>query len=194
MIDQDIWALMDSGMLYDPADPALKDVQQSRLALLNEFNKLGGDPATREELQRRLFANVGRSVYIKPPFYANWAEMKVSIGNNVYINFLCCLVDDAPITIGNNVMIGPRVSICTATHPLDAEKRRKGLQYNKPVIIGDDVWIAANVFIGPGVTIGSGSVIGAGSTVLSDIPAGVLAYGTPAVAIRPVSPEERKGF
>ena len=113
--------------------------------------------------------------------------MKVSIGNNVYINFLCCLVDDAPITIGNNVMIGPRVTICTATYPLDAEKRRKGLQYNKPVIIGDDVWIAANVFIGPGVT-------GAGSTVLSDIPAGVLAYGTPAVAIRPVSPEERKGF
>ena len=128
MIDQDIWALMDSGMLYDPAAPALKDVQQSRLALLNEFNKLGGDPATREELQRRLFANVGRSVY------------------------------------------------------------------NKPVIIGDDVWIAVNVFIGPGVTIDSGSVIGAGSTVLSDIPAGVLAYGTPAVAIRHVSPEERKGF
>ena len=71
MIDQDIWALMDSGMLYDPAAPALKDVQQSRLAFLNEFNQLGGDPAKREELQRRLFANVGRSVYIEPLFYAN---------------------------------------------------------------------------------------------------------------------------
>ncbi len=181
MIDSDV---MRSGVLYDPAP--LQKEQQIYLSKLREFNSLSGQPDEREKMYPFLFASVGESVYIEPPFYANWGGKWVHLGSNVYINFLCCMTDDAPIWIGDRVMIGPRVTVATASHPLDPSLRAEGMQYNKEVHIGNDVWIAANAFIGPGVTIGDGSVIGAGSVVLSDIPPGVLAYGVPARVIREI--------
>ena len=190
MIDSDLGMKMDSGVLYDPADPSLLKYQKERLHLLQLFNSLDAqDMQKREEMQKELFASVGSSVYIELPFYANWAGLKVHIGSNVYINFLCVMVDDAPIYIGDRVMIGPRVTLCTATHPLEPELRTRGLQYNREIHIEDDVWVGAGAYIGPGITIGCGSVIGAGSVVTHDIPEGVVAYGVPARVMKKISTE-----
>jgi len=101
-------------------------------------------------------------------------------------NFNLTCVDDADIHVGSHTMIGPNVTICTAAHPLSPALRSKGLQYNRPVRIGENVWIGACVTILPGVTIGDGSVIGAGSLVLRDVPPGVVAVGSPARVIRSV--------
>ena len=95
------------------------------------------------------------------------------------MNFNLTLVDDADIYIGNHVMIGPNVTLVTAGHPLEAELRKKGMQFNKSVRIGDGVWLGANVIVLPGVTIGENTTIGAGSIVTRDIPANVVAYGNP---------------
>ena len=182
MISPELQKKMDGGVLYDPSDPSLMDLQRERLRMVQEYNSI--DPRNqkeREQMVRRMFASVGENVYIEAPFYANWAGLKVSLGRNVYINFNCTLVDDAPIEIGDYVMIGPNVTICTAEHPLDYEERQKGLQMNRGVIIGNNAWLGAGVIINPCVTIGEGAVIGSGSVVTKDIPPYALAYGVPAV-------------
>ena len=182
MISPELQKKMDGGVLYDPSDPSLMDLQRERLRMVQEYNSIDPrDQKEREQMVRRMFASVGENVYIEAPFYANWAGLKVSLGRNVYINFNCTLVDDAPIEIGDYVMIGPNVTICTAEHPLDYEERQKGLQMNRGVIIGNNAWLGAGVIINPGVTIGEGAVIGSGSVVMKDIPPYALAYGVPAV-------------
>ena len=144
------------------------------------------DTEARAEAMRRMFASVGTDSYIETPFYANWAGLRVHLGERVYINFLCVMVDDGHIWIGDRTMIGPRVTISTGTHPLDPALRAEGLQYNRDVHIGKDVWIGAGAVINPGVTRGDGSVIGAGSVVTRDIPPFSVAYGVPARVVRSV--------
>lgn len=142
MIPEELNMKMDSGVLYDPADPSLQILQRERLRMVHEYNAIDPrDISAREEMIKRMFASAGKDVYIEAPFYANWGGLKVCIGDSVYINFGCTLVDDAPITIGSHVMIGPGVTICTATHPLDYREREKGLQMNMPVVIEDNVWL-----------------------------------------------------
>ena len=116
------------------------------------------------------------------------------MGNNVYANFNLTLVDDGNIYIGDNVMFGPNVTIATANHPILPELREKGLQYNKDVHIGKNVWIGAGVVIVPGITIGNNSVIGAGSVVVKDIPANVVAVGNPCRVLREISQHDREYF
>ena len=181
MIPEELNMKMDSGVLYDPADPSLQILQRERLRMVHEYNAIDPrDISEREKMIKRMFASAGKDVYIEAPFYANWGGLKVSVGDSVYVNFGCTLVDDAPITIGSHDMIGPGVTICTATHPLDYREREKGLQMNMPVVIEDNVWLCAGVIINPGVTVGKGAVIGAGSVVTKDIPPYSLAFGVPA--------------
>ena len=116
------------------------------------------------------------------------------MGNNVYGNFYLTVVDDGNIYIGDNVMFGPNVTIATANHPILPELREKGLQYNKDVHIGKNVWIGAGVVIVPGITIGNDSVIGAGSVVVKDIPANVVAVGNPCRVLREISQHDREYF
>ena len=124
MISPELQKKMDGGVLYDPSDPSLMDLQRERLRMVQEYNSIDPrDQKEREQMVRRMFASVGENVYIEAPFYANWAGLKVTLDRNVYINFNCTLVDDAPIEIGDYVMIGPNVTICTAEHPLDYEER-----------------------------------------------------------------------
>ncbi|MBQ1478132.1 MAG: sugar O-acetyltransferase [Erysipelotrichaceae bacterium] len=171
--------------IYDPNEASLQREQRERNALLCAFNSLSRlEEEKREELCRQMFSSFGEGSFIEAPFYANWAGKYVSIGKNVYINFLLTLVDDTYIEIGDNTLIGPNVTITTATHPLDPEERRKGLQFNKPIHIGNNVFIGAGSIILPGVTIGDDSVIAAGSLVSRDIPSKVLAMGSPARVIR----------
>ena len=138
-----------------------------------------------------MFAHIGKNCYIETPFHANWGGKFCSFGDQVYANFNLTMVDDAPITVGNSVMFGPDVVLCTATHPISPDMREKVAQYNLPITIGNNVWIGAGCIVMPGVTIGDNSVIGAGSIVTKDIPANVVAYGAPCRVMRPITQEDK---
>lgn len=116
----------------------------------------------------------------------------IYIGENFYANYDCIIVDVCPVNIGDNVFLGPRVCIYTATHPIDAEVRATGLEYGKPVTIGNNVWVGGNTVINPGITIGSNVVIGSGSVVTKDITSGVIAAGNPCKVLRPITDADWK--
>ena len=180
--------LMLTGGIYDPTDPELAAEQAEYSKKLFAFNSLPPeDMPARERYYSDTFASVGEGCYIEPPFHANWGGKNLHVGKRFYANFNFTAVDDADIFIGDNVLIGPNVTIATACHPIDPEPRRKGLQYNRPVHIGDNVWIGAGAIILPGVTVGENSVIGAGSVVTKDIPAKSVAVGNPCRVIRTVN-------
>lgn len=186
---------MDAGLIYNPNANEIMEEQTSYLEKLWQFNAT--HPSQMEErthLLREMLGSMGENCYIEPPLRANWAGKHVFLGNNVYANFNLTLVDDGNIYIGDYVMIGPNVTIATANHPILPELRENGLQYNKDIHIGRNVWIGAGAVIVPGITIGENSVIGAGSIVVKDIPAGVVAVGNPCRVIREISQEDREYF
>lgn len=186
---------MDQGLIYDPSVNEIMDEQLGYLEAQCEFNATRpSQMARREELLKQMFGSIGEGCYIEPPLHSNWAGRHVYLGNYVYANFNLTLVDDGNIYIGDRVMIGPNVTIATANHPISPELRKKGLQYNKEVHIGENVWLGAGVVIVPGVTIGENSVIGAGSIVVKDIPANVVAVGNPCRVVREISERDREYF
>lgn len=179
-----------SEQYYNCYDEKLMEYQ---LRCVNEMNQYNDIPANkdgmkrREEMLKELFASIGVNCYVEPPIHANFGGKNVWIGNNFYANFNLVLVDDGKIIIGDNVMVGPNVTIATAEHPLNV-KDRNGFnnQRNRPVKIGNNVWIGASVTILPGVTIGNNSVVGAGSLVNKDVPDNVLVAGNPARVIKTI--------
>lgn len=136
------------------------------------------------------FAEIGEDCYIEPPLHANWGS-HTHFGNHVYANFNLTLVDDGDIFVGDNVMFGPNVTLATAGHPVEPERRRLGMQFNIPIHIGNNVWIGAGSIVLPGVTIGDNTVIGAGSVVTKDIPAGVVAVGNPCRILREIGEKDK---
>lgn len=138
-----------------------------------------------------LFNKCGEDVRIKPPFNCDYGKF-IECGNHVFINTNCIILDACSVKIGDNVMIGPRVTICSATHPIDAKIREDRWYISKPVIIGNNVWICAGAIINPGVTIGDRSIIGAGAVVTKDIPSDVIAFGNPATVYRQITKEDTK--
>ncbi len=130
-------------------------------------------------------------VFIVPPFYCEYGT-HIHLGANFFANYDCVLIDVAPITIGKNCQMAPRVAIYTAGHPVHPETRATGWEYGKPVTIGDDVWLGGSSVILPGVTIGDGAVIGAGSVVTRDIPPMVVAAGNPCRVIREITEADRR--
>lgn len=139
--------------------------------------------AERSGIVSKLFGKVGENFTVVSPFYCDYGY-NIKVGDNVFINMDCVMLDGGGITLGNNVFIAPQCGFYTAGHPLDAERRNKGLEYARPITIGDNVWIGGHVCVMPGVTIGDNSVIGGGSVIVHDIPAGVLAVGNPCRVIR----------
>lgn len=184
-----------SGMIYNPNDEEIMEEQFPYLDMLGEFNSLPSSAVKeREELMQKMFASCGTDCYIQPPFYANWSGHHVHIGDLFYANFNLTIVDDGEVFIGDHVMIGPNVTIATAAHPVEPSLRKKALQFNCPVHIGNNVWIGANVVILPGVTIGDNTVIGAGSVVTKDIPANVVAVGNPCRVLREIGDKDREYY
>jgi len=173
-----------SGKMYNPLDAVLtEDRRKARLLLKKLNDSLESDVQTGTAILKQLLPNAGEGLWIQPPFYCDYGY-NISTGSNVFLNFNCVILDVAPVIIGSRVMMGPNVQIYAATHPLDHKERASGLEFGKPVIIGDDVWIGGSAIICPGVSIGERCVIGAGSVVTKDIPDGVFAAGNPCKVIR----------
>ena len=142
--------------------------------------------ARREKLIRELLGGVGRMPWMEVPIHFSYG-CNTTVGDNFYSNFNLTIVDDGRVTIGNGVMCAPNVTITSTGHPVHPLYRAKGAQFSLPVVIEDSVWLGANVVVMPGVTIGKNSVIGAGSVVTRDIPANVVAFGTPCRVISTIT-------
>ena len=184
----DLNEILHSGKLYVPTDESILAEQLLCLEKLYDFNNTRPlEQDKRQALLKEMFAEIGTNCYIEPPFFSNWGGRNVHFGDNIYCNFNTTLVDDTHIYVGDNTMFGPNVIVATAGHPINAELRSKGYQYNAPVRIGKNCWIGAGALIMPGVTIGDDVVIGAGSVVTKDIPSGVVAVGNPCKVLREVS-------
>lgn len=181
-------AMLHSHKLYLCTNQELATEQLRFQELLYEYNSLR--PTMQEQktkLLKQMFASIGDNCYIQSPFNANWGGRFVHMGNNVYANFNLTLVDDTHIYIGDNVLFGPNVVLTTASHPIEPKLRAQTAQYNLPITIGSNVWLGANCVVLGGVTIGDNSVIGAGSVVTHDIPANVVAFGTPCRVVRDIN-------
>ncbi|KRN28129.1 galactoside O-acetyltransferase [Lactobacillus selangorensis] len=163
--------------------------------MVYQFNQLRpSQTAEKEALLHKMFAEVGPQTHIEAPFHANWGGHDVHLGAHVYCNFNMTMVDDAPIYIGDDCMFGPNVVIATSGHPVLPVLRKHGYVYNFPVTIGNNVWVGAGVQILPGVTIGENTVIGAGSVVTHDIPANVVAFGSPCKVARPIGDKDKEYY
>ena len=184
--------LKNAGLVYDPADEEIMNLQKIGLKKMDEFNATTSDQIElRLKIMREMLGSCGENCYMEVPFHANWGGKNLFFGNNVYANFNLTVVDDVEIYVGNNVMFAPNVTLTTANHPIEPELRRKGYQYAKKIFIKDNVWLGANVVVLPGVTIGENSVIGAGAIVSRSIPANVVAMGIPARVVREIFPEDK---
>ena len=153
------------------------------LQLMKDYNNT---PLGNYELVNKMFASIGESTQVVPPFNANWGGKNIHIGSNCFINYNFSAVDDGDIYIGNDTLLAPGVQILTVSHPVDPTERLHKKMYISSVIIKENVWIGAGSIIFPGVTIGKNSVIGAGSIVTKDIPDNVLAYGNPCKVIKKI--------
>lgn len=177
-------AKMLAGELYTGADPELAVARDQARALMAEFNRA---PTAEAEMaaMRRLLGRLGENGVIRPPFHCDYGS-NIRIGRNAFVNFGCVFLDCAEIEIGDDLQMAPMVQLYTPEHPLDPAIRRSGLEYARPIRIGDNVWIGGGAIILSGVTIGDDCVIGAGSVVKRDLPAGSVAVGNPARIIRNV--------
>ncbi|MCI8492657.1 MULTISPECIES: sugar O-acetyltransferase [Anaerotruncus] len=188
------WEKMLSGALYNAGDKELAEARMRARRLCRQYNELPPDAEeARDRVRMELLGGYKQYAYMEPPVWFDYG-CHLFVGENFYANYNLTVLDCAHVTIGDNVMLGPNVSIYTATHPLDARERASGLEMARPITIGNDVWIGGNTVINPGVTIGDGAVIGSGSVVTRDIPAGVIAVGNPCHVLRPITEADRIGI
>lgn len=185
--------LQKEGLLYDVFDKELAAIKDRTYGLVNELSHVSAlDKESALHLVHKIVGNLGEESYVVPPFRCDYGP-NITIGAHCFINYNCCFLDSAEITIGDYVYMGPNCNIFTPCHPIHHELRHdKITEYALPVTIGSHTWIAGDVIINPGVTIGEGAVIGAGSVVTRDIPANCLAAGNPCKVIRQLNENDRK--
>lgn len=175
-----------SGELYNALD---KELTQDRLYarfLLKKLNDTGEDKEeNKNQILKKLIPNKGENLFIQTPFYCDYGT-NIVVGDNVYFNFNCVVLDVMRVSIGSRTMIGPNVQIYTATHPMNYKERASGLEFAKAIHIGNDVWIGGSAVICPGVSIGNRTVVGAGSVVTKNLPSDVFAAGNPCKVIRKI--------
>lgn len=175
---------MASGQLYRADDPEITTGVLRARRLQDRFNRTRADEAAqRRHLLEELLGAIGVGTEVRPPFYCDYGA-HIRIGAHTFANFGLVALDPAPITIGDDVQIGPNVQLLTPTHPLDAGARRDKWEAAEPITIGDNVWLGGGVIVLPGVRVGDNSVVGAGAVVTRDVPDGVLAVGNPARVVR----------
>ena len=188
-----------SGGLYNPTVPELAALSKRARQVCIKYNKTTEDEKDkRYQLLHGLLKSHKENFYVEPNIRFDYG-CNTSIGENFYANFNSVILDVAPVTIGDNVMFGPNVTIATPVHPLVADERimqqypdgLHDLEYAKPITICDNVWLASGVIVNGGVTIGKNSVIGSGSVVTRDIPEGVIAVGNPCRVLRKITDKDR---
>ena len=182
---------MIAGELYDPSHPELSALSLKGRLAIERYNQLSRVEV--EERTKILHDTLGRiegDCWIESPFRVDYG-CNIYLGHKFYANFDCIMLDVAPIYIGHHVMFGPRVSLYTATHPIDAEVRNNVVEYGKPIRIGNECWLGGNVVVNPGVTIGDRTIIASGSVVTKDIPSDVIAGGNPCRVIRKITAEDK---
>ncbi len=173
-----------AGDLYIADDPTLARESRRALTLVHRLNGTApADTTTRRLILIELLGALGEDTEIRPPFYCDYGY-QTHIGARTFVNYGLVALDVARVTIGDDVQVGPNVQLLTPTHPLDPDLRRAKWEAAAPITIEDNVWLGGGVIVGPGVTIGEDTVVGAGAVVTRDLPAGVLAAGTPARVIR----------
>lgn len=182
-----------NGFLYDANnDWQLIAERLDCKELCRDYNDLRPkDIHAREKLLRSMLGEVRGRLLIEQPFYCDYGY-NITVGDNFYANFNLVILDEAPVTFGDNVFIAPNCGFYTAGHPIDAADRNRGLEYARPIKVGDSVWIGAHVCVLPGVTIGDNCVIGAGSVVVHDIPANSVAVGNPCKVVKNLPPLNTK--
>jgi maltose O-acetyltransferase len=175
-----------AGEMYDPLDPELEAARARARDLCQDLNATReSDAERRRRILRDLFGKGGDTVWMQPPFYCDYGS-NIELGERVFFNFNCTVLDVCSVRIGDFTMFGPSVQIYTPLHPFNAEQRRRE-EFGKPIEIGSDVWVGGGAIILAGVRIGSRAVIGAGSVVTRDVPDSVFAAGNPCRVIRPIT-------
>jgi maltose O-acetyltransferase len=175
-----------AGEMYDPLDPELVAARVRARDLCQALNATReSDEEERRQILRQLFARGGESVWMQPPFFCDYGA-NIELGERVFFNFNCIVLDVCRVRIGDYTLFGPAVQIYTPMHPFNAEQRRRQ-EFGKPIEIGSDVWVGGGAIILPGVRIGSRAVIGAGSVVTRDVPDSVFAAGNPCRVIREIT-------
>lgn len=173
-----------AGDPYIADDPELAEASAQALDLMDAFNATSvRQGPLRRELLEKLLGSVGEGTEIRPPFYVDYGS-NITMGARCFANFGLTALDVAPITIGDDVLIGTHVQLLTPTHPTEPGPRRDKWEAAKPIVIGDNVWLGGGVVVCPGVTIGENTVVGAGAVVTKDLPANVVAVGSPARVIK----------
>lgn len=178
---------MMSGKPYAASDNTeLLDILQETQEMCRDYNNLR--PSHHDEkttLIKRILGKTGNRIKVIQPFFCDYG-FNIEVGEDFFANTNMLILDEAKVTFGNHVFIGPNCSFYTPCHPVDAESRNAGVQWSLPITVGNNVWFGGNVTVCPGVSIGDDTVIGAGSVVTHDIPSGVIAAGNPCQVIRKI--------
>ena len=167
-------------------DKELTDEMRKAKLLCYEYNNILSDKKEeRSEFIKKILGSTGKNIQVESNFFCDYGY-NIHVGENFYVNHNCVILDVAKVEFGDNVFIGPNCGFYTAGHPIDVKTRNQGLEYGKPIKIGNNVWIGGNVVVLPGVTIGDNVTIGAGSVVTKDIPSNVIAVGNPCIVKRKI--------
>ncbi|MDR7130773.1 maltose O-acetyltransferase [Algoriphagus sp. 4150] len=173
-----------AGELYQAGDPELAAERLETRKLLKTINDSDPeDPEYRISLFKKLFGKAGENLWVEPPFYCDYGS-NIEVGDDVFFNFNCVVLDVCKVTLGDRVFVGPNVQFYSATHPLDPVSRGQQWEYGKPITIGSDVWIGGSAVLCPGVSIGERTVVAAGAVVTKDFPSDVVIGGNPAKVIK----------
>lgn len=185
------WERMQKGLVYNDFDQDLFNKRVEAKKLFKAYNKTDDEEIDlRNKIMKQLFKNVGENVWIEPDFRCEFGK-NITIGDNVYINFGCIILDCSEVTIGSHTLLGPNIGLYAANHSTDATERINGGCYGKPIHIGNNVWLGGDVKVLQGVTIEDNTIIGAGSIVTKDIPDNVIAVGNPCKVIRKITEEDK---
>ena len=183
------------GLAHQPNSDELVSMRLRAKELLHDFNILTR-PSNKEEKVRlilALFGQADESTHINAPFYCDYGS-NIKVGKNFFANYHCTILDNAPVTIGNDAMFAPNVSLYTVGHPINSELRLAGWEQARPITIGNNVWLGGNVIVLGGVTIGDNAVIASGSVVTKDVPANSLAMGSPCRMVRQINADDRENY
>lgn len=173
-----------AGELYDPLDPQLVEDRLRTRLLIKELNDSREDEVEeRNRILKELIPHAGKGLWLQPPFYCDYGSNMI-VGERVFFNFNCVVLDVMEVKIGSRTLFGPNAQVYAATHPTNYKERSSGVEFAKPISIGEDVWVGGSAIICPGVSIGDRTIIGAGSVVTKDIPSDVFAAGNPCKVIR----------